>query len=68
MRSSVTLREAINATLAQTKNELEAQRVATEFSYRKRIHEAERAKGELEWQQENVSFFQCALQWHGGQG
>lgn len=55
MRASVTLREAIAATLAQTRNELEAQRIATEFAYRKRIHETERAEGELEWQRTNVS-------------
>ena len=54
MKASVTLREAIDATLAQTKNELEAQRIATEYSYRKRLHEAERAEGELEWQRKNV--------------
>lgn len=54
MRASVTLREATAATLADTRNELEAQRNATEFAYRKRIHETERAEGELEWQRKNV--------------
>jgi len=54
MKASVALREAIDATLAQTKNELEAQRIATEYSYRKRLHEAERAEGELEWQRKNT--------------
>uniref|UniRef100_H2ZLS4 Tektin n=1 Tax=Ciona savignyi TaxID=51511 RepID=H2ZLS4_CIOSA len=54
MRASVALREAIDATLAQTRNELEAQRSATEFSYRKRLHELERAEGELVWQQKNT--------------
>nr|XP_039257130.1 tektin-2-like [Styela clava] len=54
MRASVTLREATAATLAQTRNELEAQRNATEFAYRKRIHETERAEGELEWQRKNT--------------
>ena len=60
MRASVTLREAIDATLAETRNELEAQRIATEFAYRKRVHEMERAEGELVWQEEKVilrSFF-----------
>lgn len=56
MKASVALREAIDATLAQTKNELEAQRIATEYSYRKRLHEAERAEGELEWQRKNVRY------------
>nr|CAB3266895.1 tektinB1 tektin B1 [Phallusia mammillata] len=54
MRASVTLREAIDATLAQTKNELEAQRTATEFSYRKRLHEMEQSERELVWQQTNT--------------
>ena len=54
MKASVTLREATAATLANTRNELEAQRNATEFAYRKRIHETERAEGELEWQRKNV--------------
>ena len=54
MRASVILREAIDATLAETRNELEAQRIATEFTYRKRVHEMERAEGELVWQEEKV--------------
>ena len=54
MRASVVLREAIDATLAETRNELEAQRIATEFAYRKRLHEMERAEGELMWQEEKV--------------
>jgi len=60
MQASVTLREAIDATLAQTKNELEAQRVATEFAYRKRIHEFEQAEKELMWQEKNVRSKICA--------
>ena len=36
------------------RNELEAQRTATEFALRKRIYEMERAKGELEWQEKKV--------------
>jgi tektin-2 len=56
MQASQRLREAIFATIQKTANDLEAQRQATEFSYRKRIHETEQTKNELEWQQKNVSF------------
>ena len=55
MQASQRLREAIFATIQKTANDLEAQRQATEFSYRKRIHETEQTKNELEWQQKNVS-------------
>lgn len=51
MKASQRLREAIFATLEKTKNDLEAQRKATEYEFRKRIHETEQAKNELEWQQ-----------------
>lgn len=54
MKASQRLREAIFATLEKTKNDLEAQRRATEYAYRKRIHECEQAKNELEWQQKNT--------------
>jgi len=54
MRSSTRLREAIHATLQKTANDVEAQKKATEYSYRKRIHEFERAKNELEWQKKNT--------------
>lgn len=53
--ASQRLRESIFATLEKTKNDLEAQRKATEYEFRKRIHETEQAKNELEWQQQNVS-------------
>lgn len=39
----------------QTNNELEAQRVATEFAFRKRLREMEKAYSELKWQEKNVS-------------
>ena len=55
MKASQRLREAIFATLEKTKNDLEAQRKATEYAFRKRIHETEQTKNELEWQQKNVS-------------
>ena len=54
MKASERLREAIFSTLEKTKNDLEAQKRATEYSYRKRIHETKQAKSELEWQQRNV--------------
>jgi len=54
MRSSQRLREAIHSTVAQTDNDLEAQRQATEFALRKRIHEMKRAKDEDEWQKKNT--------------
>lgn len=56
MKASKHLREAIFATLQQTANDLEAQRQATEYAFRKRIHETNQAKSELEWQQKNVIF------------
>lgn len=40
----------------QTNNELEAQRVATEFAFRKRLREMEKVYSELKWQEKNVSF------------
>lgn len=39
----------------QTKNELEAQRVATEFAFRKRLREMESVYSELKWQEKNVN-------------
>ncbi|EDO37357.1 predicted protein, partial [Nematostella vectensis] len=54
MKASKHLREAIFATLQQTANDLEAQRKASEYSFRKRIHETDQAKSELEWQQKNT--------------
>ncbi|XP_007444511.1 tektin-2 [Python bivittatus] len=54
MKAAAELREAIALTIAQTDNELEAQRVATEFAFRKRIHELEKALNELRWQEKNT--------------
>lgn len=58
MQASTRLREAIHHTLQQCANDLEAQRLATEYAYRKRLHEFKRAKDELEWQKQNVSLHQ----------
>ncbi|XP_062889692.1 tektin-2 [Mobula hypostoma] len=54
MKASTSLREAIQATIKHTDNEVEAQRVATDFAFRKRIHEFEQALNELKWQEKNI--------------
>ncbi|NWI64946.1 TEKT2 protein, partial [Todus mexicanus] len=54
MKTSADLREATALTIAQTNNDLEAQRVATEFAFRKRIKDLERAYDELKWQEQNT--------------
>ncbi|NXP03013.1 TEKT2 protein, partial [Thinocorus orbignyianus] len=54
MKASTLLREATQLTIAQTNNELEAQRVATEFAFRKRIRDLDRAYDELKWQEKNT--------------
>ncbi|KAM8976497.1 tektin-2 [Pelodytes ibericus] len=54
IRASIQLREAIAMTIAQTNNELEAQRAAAEFALRKRVREFERAHNELKWQEKNT--------------
>ncbi|XP_035418004.1 tektin-2 isoform X1 [Cygnus atratus] len=54
MKASTKLREVIVLAIAQTNNELEAQRVATEFALRKRIRDMERAYDELKWQERNT--------------
>jgi len=38
----------------KTRNDLDAQHRATNYCYRKRIHETEQAKNELEWQKKNT--------------
>uniref|UniRef100_A0A3Q1CQL3 Tektin n=1 Tax=Amphiprion ocellaris TaxID=80972 RepID=A0A3Q1CQL3_AMPOC len=50
MQVSQQMREDISLTRAQLQNELETQRRATEFSLRKRNHQEEQARDELEWQ------------------
>ncbi|XP_010141304.1 PREDICTED: tektin-2, partial [Buceros rhinoceros silvestris] len=54
LKASTALREAAVLAIAQTNNELEAQRVATEFALRKRIRDLERAYDELKWQEQNT--------------
>ncbi|XP_031232760.1 tektin-2 [Mastomys coucha] len=54
MKGAIELREAIALAIAQTNNELEAQRVATEFAFRKRLREMESFYSELKWQEKNT--------------
>ncbi|KFQ27546.1 Tektin-2, partial [Merops nubicus] len=54
MKASAKLREVTALAIAQTNNKLEAQRVATEFAFRKRIRDLERAYDELKWQEQNT--------------
>ncbi|NXA82803.1 TEKT2 protein, partial [Thryothorus ludovicianus] len=54
VRASIDLRGAITLTIAQTNNELDAQRTATEFALRKRIRDMEGALSELRWQEQNT--------------
>lgn len=54
MESSKRLRENIQQTIAQSTSDLNAQKNATEFAMRRRIHEAEQAKDELNWQKKQT--------------
>ncbi|XP_028820571.1 tektin-2 isoform X1 [Denticeps clupeoides] len=50
MQASQQLRENISTTRVQVQNELEAQRTVLQFALRKRTHNLEQAKDELQWQ------------------
>ncbi|KAA8586201.1 hypothetical protein FQN60_007770, partial [Etheostoma spectabile] len=54
MQVSQQMREDTSLTRAQLQNELDIQRHATEFALRKRKHQEEQARDELEWQIRNV--------------
>ncbi|NXH19854.1 TEKT2 protein, partial [Bucco capensis] len=54
MKASAKLREAALLAIAQSSNELEAQRVATEFALRKRLRDLQRAHDELKWQEQST--------------
>ncbi|XP_017356564.1 tektin-2 isoform X2 [Cebus imitator] len=54
LKAARELRETIALTIAETNNELEAQRVATEFAFRKRLREMEKVYSELKWQEKNT--------------
>ncbi len=58
MESSKRLRENVQQTIAQSTSDLNAQKNATEFAMRRRIHEAEQAKDELNWQKKQVIKYQ----------
>lgn len=55
MNASKRLRENIQQTMAQSSSDLEAQKNATEFAMRRRIHETQQARDELEWQKKRVN-------------
>ncbi|PAA69953.1 hypothetical protein BOX15_Mlig027076g1, partial [Macrostomum lignano] len=52
--SSGRLREAAHRTIHDTDNDLESQRQASDYALRKRLHEEEQAKDELEWQKQQT--------------
>jgi len=54
IRISVALRDLIETDIADTSNDLESQRLATNYAFRNRIHEFEQAKSELIWQKERT--------------
>lgn len=54
---STRLREAMNQSILQSTSNLESLWIDTDYAFRKRIHEVEQAKHELEWQLKNVSPF-----------
>lgn len=54
MGASRRLREAIHHTLQQTDNDLDSQTTATDYAYRKRMHEFKRAIDELNWQKQQT--------------
>lgn len=53
-RRSESLRDTIRLAINQTANDLNAQHNATDFAFRKRIHEFVRSKDELEWQKKQT--------------
>ncbi|XP_041868508.1 tektin-2 isoform X2 [Melanotaenia boesemani] len=54
MQASQQIRENMNLSRAQLQNELETQRRATEFALRKRNHNEEQSRDELQWQIRNT--------------
>ncbi|XP_031151618.1 tektin-2 [Sander lucioperca] len=54
MQVSQQMREDMSLTRAQLQNELDIQRRATDFALRKRNHQEEQARDELEWQIRNT--------------
>lgn len=54
MNASRHLREAIHHTIQQTKNDLDAQHTATDYAYRRRMHDMKKAIDELNWQKQQT--------------
>ena len=54
IQNSTRLREAMNQSILQSTSNLEALWIDTDYAFRKRVHEVEQAKHELEWQLKNV--------------
>ncbi|XP_072303284.1 tektin-2 [Eucyclogobius newberryi] len=54
MHLSQQMREEMKLTRAQLQNELDKQRHATEFALRKRTHQEDQARDELQWQIRNM--------------
>lgn len=54
------VKKPLKSTSQQVKNELESQRIATQFALRKRSHQLEQADQELQWQIKTViCLYQC---------
>lgn len=54
MANAKRLREAIHHTLQQSDNDLKSQNTATDYAYRKRMHEFARSIDELNWQKKQT--------------
>lgn len=54
METSKRLRENIQQLIHQSNSDLDSQKNSTEYAMRKRIHETEQARDELEWQKNNT--------------
>ncbi|XP_065175214.1 tektin-2-like [Sycon ciliatum] len=55
MKASVSLRDAISHTIAQTNIDLQVQHRATNSAYRRRLHEMKQTREELVWQQKTTA-------------
>ncbi|KAK6323509.1 hypothetical protein J4Q44_G00058480 [Coregonus suidteri] len=54
MQASLQLRDDMSVTRVQLQNELDTQRIATEFAIRKRTHHLEQACDETQWQMKST--------------
>ncbi|CAB1351230.1 unnamed protein product [Coregonus sp. 'balchen'] len=55
MQASLQLRDDMSVTRVQLQNELDTQRIATEFAIRKRTHHLEQACDETQWQMKSAT-------------